>query len=425
MPSIGFWENQGQVIGTDGTRRPDVKFYTTGSLPQAYMRGKSKVSFAIHAVDTIIATTDTTYHLVMEPSGPYAAQVDPVGTVLKDQHLNYLLPHCGTSGVTQVPGFSRVLYENIFPFIDLHFYSGGFGQKMALVCRPGANPDHIELRFIGQDSLNQDLFGNLKFYHDGRHFVLPQAVAYQVNANNTTVPVGWNASYMTNADTALVRFSWSSYDPSKPLVFLVGPPPAMGGEITTEGVCWSTYLGGDGADRIYASDTDDEGNYYVGGFTYSQVINFPIEDGVVYYAASPITFASKFRPDHSIHWSTYYGGSSGVQWIRGLKARPSPDANIVIGGTTEANDLWTVDPLDGSYFDPGPSFGGGFLAELNTLGEAIWSTYFGNSYTTVLNLDIHRLGYTAVVGDIEVFGTLPQLQVTPPANSANWNFSGG
>ena len=127
LPSIGFWENNGQVIDTDGQKREDVKFYTTSSIPQAYQRTRSRVSFAMHVADTLLATTDTIYHLQMQPWGDNANLVDPVGAVLKTSHLNYHLPHCGANGVTQVLGYSRVLYENIFPFIDLHFYSGGFG----------------------------------------------------------------------------------------------------------------------------------------------------------------------------------------------------------------------------------------------------------------------------------------------------------
>lgn len=33
-PSIGFWQNQGQVIGTDGNQCEEVRFYTTGAIPQ-------------------------------------------------------------------------------------------------------------------------------------------------------------------------------------------------------------------------------------------------------------------------------------------------------------------------------------------------------------------------------------------------------
>ena len=39
--SIGFWENLGQIVGTDGLPRPDVKFYSEGGFPRAYPRAGS------------------------------------------------------------------------------------------------------------------------------------------------------------------------------------------------------------------------------------------------------------------------------------------------------------------------------------------------------------------------------------------------
>lgn len=428
MPSIGFWRNLGQVIDTQGNKREDVKFYTTGSIPQAYLRTRSRVSFALHKVDTMPGTVDTIYHLAMQPWGEHAALVDPVGTHLKTSHLNYHLPHCGQHGITAVPGYSRAVYENIFPDIDLHFYSGGFGQKMAFVCRPGSDPDHLILRFHGQDSLKHDLWGNLKFYHDGRHFVLPHAVAYQVNPDNTTISVGWNASYLPDEDAGLVSFQWSSYDPEKPLVFLIGPPPALmgSGQVNTPGVCWGTYFGGDGGDRIYASATDEEGNYYVGGYTYSQSIFFPILPGIVTFNASPIALVAKFGPGYEARWSTFYGGSDFVgsphQWVRGLAVRPGPDPNIVIGGRSATSNLWLTNPLDGSYFDS-TGFGGGFLAELNAFGEILWSTYFGNGGSAVMNVALHGTGAIGVCGSVSN-GTIPEEQDAAPPQAEHWNYAG-
>lgn len=36
--SIGFWENEGQVITTDGYKTKDVLYYSEGGLPRAYLR---------------------------------------------------------------------------------------------------------------------------------------------------------------------------------------------------------------------------------------------------------------------------------------------------------------------------------------------------------------------------------------------------
>jgi len=408
------------VIGTDGTNREDVKFYSMGSVPLAYIRTKSRVSFTLPVVDTMMTTVDTVYHIEMRPYGPLAADIDPQGAVLKDNHLNYFLPHCGT-GIPNVPGYSRVVYENIFPFVDLHFYSGGFGQKMALVCRPGCNLADVKFRFAGQDSLNLDLWGNLKLFSNGKYFILPHAVAYQVNSDNTTIPVSWGANYQADEDAGLVSFYYSQYDQTKPLVLLIGPPPAMGGQNNTPGVCWSTYLGGDGHDVVIDSDVDEYRNYYTVGQTFSQSINFPIFTGVVYYQASPMAFMSKFDLEHVIEWSTFYGGSYGIQAATCIQARPGAEPNVLVGGYVNANDLFVVSPSDGRYYDPASS-GGGFLAELSATGEAVWSTYIGSGNMDVLDLDLHDNGQFAVVGHAE--WNLPEEQVTPDPDAVHWSYVG-
>lgn len=422
MPSIGFWKDHGQVIGTDGSKREDVKYYTIGSVPLAYMRTKSRVSFTLPVVDTISTTVDTVYHIAMEPWGTGAAQVDPVGTVLKDSHLNYHLPHCGGSGITNVEGYSRVLYENIFPYVDLHFYSGGFGQKMALVCRPGSSLSQIKLRFNGQDSLNLDLWGSLKLYSDGKFFTLPQAIAYQVSTDNSMIPVPWGATYTADEDAGIVSFYNGEYDQTKPLVLLIGPPPALGGQANTPGVCWSTYLGGDGRDEIEDSDVDEAGNYYVCGRTESQTIYFPVQAGVVYYYGSPMAFISKFTSNYEVLWSTFYGGSLGYQSARCLRVRPGADPNLLVGGFTNANDLWISTPSDDRYYDASSSRGG-FLAELNSDGEATWSTYIGDGYWSVLDIDLHTDGRFAVVGKAEG-QTLPAEQEFPDVSADHWSYIG-
>lgn len=127
--SIGFWENKGQVINTDGSPAKNVLFYSEGGLPRAYLRDRSQVSFVVARVDTNIATLDTLYRLDMRPYGPHAQAVSPVSFVQKDWTQNFYLPWCGDSGVTDVQGYCRVVYPNIFDKIDMHFYSGSSGQK--------------------------------------------------------------------------------------------------------------------------------------------------------------------------------------------------------------------------------------------------------------------------------------------------------
>ena len=147
--SIGFWENLGQMITTNGTPASDVKFYSEGGFPRAYLQDKSRVSFTMALVDTNISTVDTLYRLDMRPYGSNAADVDPQALIQKDWHQNFYMAHTGAAGAEEVNGYSRVVYEAIFPKIDMHFYSGSMGQKMAFVLKPGCDPADLQLTFKG------------------------------------------------------------------------------------------------------------------------------------------------------------------------------------------------------------------------------------------------------------------------------------
>jgi len=189
LKSIGFWANHGQVIGTDGSLQEEIKFYSEGGFPRIYAKDKSKVSFVIAKVDTNSATVDTLHRLDLRPFGPHAREVAPTGWAVKDWIQNFYMRHCGTSGVEEVGGFSRILYTDIFPSIDMHFYSGSMGQKMALVMRPGCNISDLKLAFNGQDSMKVDLWGNLKLFYNGKEFVIPFVQAYQINSASDIVPL--------------------------------------------------------------------------------------------------------------------------------------------------------------------------------------------------------------------------------------------
>ena len=107
--SIGFWENLGQIIDTDGDKRDDILFYSEGGFPRIYAQKKSKVSFVVARVDTSVSTVDTLYRLDMRPYGATANQVSPIAVVQKDWFQNFYLPHCGSTGAEDVHGYSRLV----------------------------------------------------------------------------------------------------------------------------------------------------------------------------------------------------------------------------------------------------------------------------------------------------------------------------
>lgn len=268
---IGWFANQGQLINENGQPRSDIKFSSVGSVPKACLAENSQVYFLTYEHGAAPSDPVTVMQVSMKPVGK-ARRVNPQGVAVKDWYQNFYLPQTAPAGASHVPGYSRVIYESIYEGIDMHFYSGSGGQKMSFVMRPGANPAELQLQFSGQDSLKVDLWGNLKVYYNGQYYILPQAVAYQVGTGNSIIPINWSASYSLVPGGGVVKFNFSTYNPSLPLVFQVGALPA-GGTDPLDNLCWSTYLGGTNSDQVTASALDAAGNYFVTGSTSSDFIN--------------------------------------------------------------------------------------------------------------------------------------------------------
>jgi uncharacterized protein (TIGR03437 family) len=144
---------------------------------------------------------------------------------------------------------------------------------------------------------------------------------------------------------------------------------------------FTTTLGGKGNSVAVAITTDSAGDVYITGYT--SAADYPITSGALqtvntspfsYPPVQPFdivipsgdTFVTKFKPNGSIAYSTFLGGSSGA-----MPAAISADAtgSAYIAGTASANF-----PLTGSQLSSLP---GDFLAKLDPGGETlVFSTYF-------------------------------------------------
>jgi hypothetical protein len=417
--SSGYRDNDGQVIGSDGDPCSQVEFSSEGCLVQTYLLSKSEARFALFSWDTIAGTTDTIRSIGMKVAGETAAEVAPVSISAKDNVRNYYLPHCGANGIEGVAAWDRAVYEDVQPYTDLHFYSGGrTGQKMAIVFRPGSDPIDFFLEFDGQDSLDVDIQGTLTLYMEGRWVRFDAATAYQVDTNNDPVPLNWGATYDDSNGNGLVGFYFDTYNPGLPLVLLIGGS-AQGGPIETDGVCWASYLGGDGEDRIWASATDNLGNYYVTGNTEAQSVNFPILTGTVYVQAQRTVFLTQFDGSDEIVWSNYYGGNVGLQYGAAIAVSDALVPQVFVGGRV-GSGLIPEDPGN-AYIDGTGS--GGFLAQFNSAdGERIWSTVFVDD-GVVRSLAWDKYDRLVVVGETQ--GNLPAATETFPNTAEQWSYSGG
>ncbi len=414
--SYGIWPNQGQITDLQGNPVPDVSFYTTGSLPRAYFRKDGSFSLVLASVDTT-TMADTLRRLDITCVGPEANYPDPIVWEMKQRYANFYFPQCAPNGATNVHAYARVIYPEMYPLIDMQIYSGRMGQKLAFVVNPGGDPKDIELQLTGQDQLDVDIYGNLKILLDGKWVVLPEAVAYQVESNNDITPVNWTADYEVNNGQATVRFNFDQFDHGKPLVFLIGPA-AMGGtpSYSEEGICWSTYYGGDERDYTKDAKADLAGGYYVGGRTYSTFASFPNLPGAInIIGATAVATLTKFNEGNELQWTNYFGGLVSVDNFTHpttgevVAVKEVPYRAIYLAGTSKAPNL-LIQPEAGAYSEPGTGnlSDKGFIAKFDEFGQILWSTYFGDHDVEIEGMDV------LTQNRIIVSGHSPNILPVPP-----------
>lgn len=143
---------------------------------------------------------------------------------------------------------------------------------------------------------------------------------------------------------------------------------------------FSTYFGGNKDDVASAIAVDKSGDCYITGYTTSS--NFPTKNAynATFGGASEV-FLAKFNATGELLFSTYFGGNNGSR-ASGIALGPS--GNIYITGTTYANDFPVLHAYQSTYagginWYESYAAGDAFIAEFNSSGQLLYSTYFGGS----------------------------------------------
>jgi hypothetical protein len=413
--TIGFFENKGQFKSPAGLPVPELMYYTQGAMPRAFFRKNSTMSIVVQQPTSMAPNAPQLAHRL--DVRPYAAaNVDPVGNMLKDYYQKYYLPWCGPNGA-HAHGYDWLKYPSIYDNIDMVFYSGSGGQKMAFYCWPGSDPTKLALQFWGQDSLKVDVAGFLKIWKNGQWVKLEEAVAYQVGASDEIIPLSWSASYVNPNNDDVVELAFSSYDPALPLVLQIGPTPAQAAA-DADGLCWNTFYGGNEREEVFGTTTDADGNFYATGFTYS-ALTFPQVPGTSLVNSTQAVVLAKFKPNHQNEWAIFYGGSDEQSGEAVVARLPN---EIYICGWTVATDLVTEFQA-GAYYDDTDSqlgYSKGFIAKFNELGGIQWSTYFGDRDEWLRGMALDSQGRLMVAGTCT--GTYPAQTAS---GATSWNQAGG
>jgi len=266
-----------------------------------------------------------------------------------------------------VPTYTEVKYENVYPGVDLVFYGHQQQLEYDFIVAPGADPTMIVLSFDGADRVIVDESGNLVIQTSGGDVIQRAPSVYQSMDDGTRaiagryVLVGREHTGSGRA-THRVRLEIGAYDATKPLII----DPLLE---------YSTYLGGSGIELPRGIAVDETGSVYVAGSTTSA--DFPTQHPVQPVLGGGYdAFVAKFTADGStLVYATYLGGVGG-DFASGVAVNMSGQA-VMTGVTSSRNFPTTAGALQSAY-GGGPY--DGFLAKLTADGSAlIFSTYLGGS----------------------------------------------
>jgi hypothetical protein len=221
---------------------------------------------------------------------------------------------------TGVPSYSEVVFESVYPNIDMLVHFEGASLRCDFMVHPGGDPSDIVLS------------------HENPELIQP-------NASGGFI--------VESADEAPHNQNFAAPE-----------------------LEYSTYVGGTVEDRSYSIEVDDSGSVYVTGRTSS--LNYPLQNPFQssFGGGTWDAFVTKFSPDGSqLVYSTYIGGS---QDENGYGVKVDSEGCAYVTGPTESTDFPVWNPLQPALQGTSDAF----VLKLSAAGDSlIYSTYMGGSGT--------------------------------------------
>jgi hypothetical protein len=373
----GFIQNKGQIIDQNNQLNPHVLYLYNGNGLRVQLRKGGFSYEVIHTVKTPKAIINE------ESSGKFASAADSFdishevhrvdinfkggnkNAVLKpyeaaSDYINYYTTATPEEGITQVQHFKKVIYENVYPNIDIEFVlndatnKGKF--KYNFIVKPNGNLADIQLEFIGANRTSLNKAGNIliETAHGNIEENIP--LSYVINENNSHSTI--KANFVTLTDNI---FGIKAEDYNHNQTLLIDPTN------------WATYYGGSNKDEGIGITTDASGNIIITGYTYSTnaIATVGAHQTVVRYSYD--AFIAKFNSNGIIQWATYYGEDGSDA---GNAVATDASGNIIITGfTNSSNVIATI----GAHQTTFGGFWDAFIAKFNSNGIIQWATYYGGS----------------------------------------------
>ncbi|MEO6542075.1 MAG: PKD domain-containing protein, partial [Ferruginibacter sp.] len=242
---------------------------------------------------------------------------------IQPYHNNYFVGNDQSKWASDCKIAQAVSYQNIYPNIDVRFYSDGGNMKYDIIVRPGGNINKIAMQYDGVDKLevkNKELLINTPVASIKELY----PYSYQVqDGKRKTV----DCRYVVKNN--IVRFKVDDYDPNTTVII----DPSL---------IFSTFTGSTADNWGYTATPGPDGSFYAGGIAFGA--GFPVspgayktvfgggvnEDGTGVYDMAII----KFSPNGGSRvFATYIGGNGNEQPHSMIC---DAAGNLVIGGRSNS-----------------------------------------------------------------------------------------
>lgn len=304
---------------------------------------------------------------------------------------------------TGLPTYTSIVYEEVWPGIDLEFTGPAGNLKYTFHLKPGADPRQIRFAYRGASSVTLTPQGSLAVETLAGGFFDDRPVAWQETAaGRRHVPVTFAL------EQEEVGFQVGEYDRSQPLVL----DPVV--------LLYAGYIGGAQNDYATGIAVDGSGNAYVVGYAFSTQTTFPVTVGpdTTHNGLIDVVVAKVNASGTGLVYAGYLGGD-GFDYGFGIAVDAAGSA-YVVGETssTEASFPVAVGPdlsFNGGIID-------GFVAKVNASGTGlVYAGYIGGN-----NSD---RGYGIAVdgtGNAYIAGETASSQPTFPATvGPDLTYNGG
>lgn len=401
-----FIPNRGQLVDSEGKPRPDLLYVTNGSGIKMYFR-QTGISYVFARLEQPKTQDDgkvseatgklmqASPESVEEPLvSMYRMDMDLVGSntdakILPEEqteaYFNYYLAHC-PEGITEVHGYKRIVYKNVYNNIDLVFHSSKYGVKYDFVVRPGGNVADIQMRYNNAETIGLKTGAKLSITTPLGNIEEDRPVSYAINSTQSYRPLEVNGSPVQSRFVVkgnMVGFDVAEYDTDRTLV--IDPY-----------VLWSTFLGSELKEHVEGvtvgaprgiSSIDQQ--VIVSGWTTGA--GFPAwpGKGKEVYQGGTDAFIASLSSTGEMNWYTFFGGK-GFDRAEAVSCLNPYRYNEYTANNPSYSELYAITGYTNSLENIAGgtqifqnSYGGGntdaFVATFNGSGFRIRSTYIGGS----------------------------------------------